>query len=281
MSSYDPESDLFAKGKEFLSMFNKVGEFTKELLLENERLQNEAHQIEQENEQLRQKGAARQADNGELAALLEEKKRLEQEKAQLMEKFQQVEEENKDFVSRYLEIEEENNNMANLYVASYQLHSTLDFHEVVSIIMEIIINLIGAETFGLLLLDEKTGAINAVAMEGFEIDTFPQMKRGEGIIGKCVETGESYFYEGGSNVEGEPDPHHPIVCVPLTIKDRVIGAVVIYRLLQQKDEFTNVDYELFNLLAGHAATAIFSAKLYSESERKLHTIQGFIDLLTK
>ena len=29
-----------------------------------------------------------------------------------------------------MEIEEENNNLANLYVASYQLHSTLDFDEV-------------------------------------------------------------------------------------------------------------------------------------------------------
>jgi len=281
MSSYDPESDLFTKGKEFLSMFNKVAEFTKEILLENERLQNEVHQIEQENRRLHQKETPQHSGNGEIAALLEEKKRLELEKGQLLEKFQQVEEENKDFVSRYLEIEEENNNMANLYVASYQLHSTLDFHEVVSIIMEIIINLIGAEVFGLLLLDEKTGAISAVAMEGFDVDTFPQMKRGVGTIGRCLETGESYFYEGGSNIEGEPNPHHPIVCVPLTIKDRVIGAVVIYRLLQQKDQFTNVDYELFNLLAGHAATALFSAKLYSESERKLHTIQGFIDLLTK
>ena len=30
----------------------------------------------------------------------------------------------------------------------------------------------------------------------------------------------------------------------------------------------------------HVATAIFSAKLYSESERKLTTIQSFLNLLT-
>ena len=44
--------------------------------------------------------------------------------------------------------------------------------------------------------------------------------------------------------------------------------------------FTVVDYELFSLLAAHAATAIFSSKLYSQSERKLNTIQSFLDLLT-
>ena len=37
--------------------------------------------------------------------------------------------------------------------------------------------------------------------------------------------------------------------------------------------------ELFTLLAGHAATAIFSAKLYSTSARKLTTLQGFLELL--
>ena len=38
----------------------------------------------------------------------------------------------------YIEIEEENNNFANLYVASFQLHSTLDFKEAVQIVMEIV-----------------------------------------------------------------------------------------------------------------------------------------------
>jgi hypothetical protein len=40
-----------------------------------------------------------------------------------------------------------------------------------------------------------------------------------------------------------------------------------------------MDYELFTLLAGHAATAIFSSRMYSASARKLTTLQGFIDLM--
>lgn len=277
MSVYEPEGDPFVKGKEFLHMFNKVAEFTKELLLENERLETEVKRTEEEIENSHFTGG-----NGsiELNTLQEELKMIEVERKALLNKCKEVESENKDFVTRYLEIEEENNNMANLYVASFQLHSTLDFHEVVAIIMEIIINLIGAEFFGLLLLDEKTGLLNSVAMEGFNIDDFPKIRMGEGIIGKSVKNGTSFFHDKGS-IEGEITPYDPLVCVPLKIKERVIGAVVLYKLLQQKDEFNSVDYELFSLLAGHAATALFSAKLYSESERKLHTIQGFLELLTK
>jgi len=65
----------------------------------------------------------------------------------------------------------------------------------------------------------------------------------------------------------------------MKIKEHVIGVIVIYSLLIQKEKFTNVDFELFNLLAGHAATAIFSSRLYTQSERKLTTIQGFLQLL--
>mgnify|MGYP000497860781 CR=1 FL=1 len=71
----------------------------------------------------------------------------------------------------------------------------------------------------------------------------------------------------------------PIAVIPLKIKESVIGVISINKLLVQKTSFTTMDYELFTLLAGHAATAIFSAKLYSTSSRKLTTLQGFIDML--
>ncbi len=151
--------------------------------------------------------------------------------------------------------------------------------EVLQIILEIAINLIGSEEFGVLLLDEKTNRLEPVASEGIETSELPSIAIGHGIIGGAVKTGENYFIE---SMEGyERDFEKPIVCIPLKIKEHVIGVIAIYKLLTQKDEFTNVDYELFTLLAGHAATAVFSSRMYSDSERKLSTIQGFIDLLTK
>jgi GAF domain-containing protein len=102
---------------------------------------------------------------------------------------------------------------------------------------------------------------------------------GHGLLGEVAKTGESYF----ANRDTPDEPvaiERPLAAVPLKIKEHVIGVIAIYRLLQQKDAFSAVDYELFSLLAAHAATAIFSSKLYSQSERKLNTIQSFLDLLT-
>lgn len=268
------KTELFSRAEEFLQAFRKGAEFTQEILKENERLRYKVAELETS------PAHPATAATGNIGALQRRITELEQEKASLLARFQQVEAENKEFASRYVEIEEENNNLANLYIASYQLHSTLDFKEVTQIIREIILNLIGAEEFAIMLLDERSNLLAPVVQEGLEQGTLPTIQLGAGTIGTVAKMGEPFFYQG-EIAEHESTPLHPLVCIPLQIKEHVIGVIVIYKLLQQKKKFANVDYELFTLLAGHAATAIFSSKLYSESERKLSTIQGFIDLLTK
>lgn len=270
MDKVEKELNVLKKADEFLQIFKKGEEFTKELLKENEKLRYRIAQLE---------GSLEKSGDEARTKLFEERiKLLEGDINSLMERFKQVEEENRDFASKYLEVEEENNNLANLYVASYQLHSTLDFSEVLRIVLEIVINLIGAEKFAILLIDEKTNELVPVATEGMSVSSAPKVKIGIGRIGTVAKEGESYFAEN-LTLKKEFNPEDPIVCIPLKIKEHVIGVISIYSLLTQKTGFTNMDYELFNLLAGHAATAIFSSKLYTQSERKLTTIQSFLDLL--
>jgi transcriptional regulator with GAF, ATPase, and Fis domain len=273
----DSQELLLKKGEEFLKLYNMGKQFTEELLKENERLRYRVALLEEQ-----QGGTHSNNLNKEIARLRERIGEIEEENHRILEKYQQVEAENKDFATRYVEVEEQNNNLANLYVASYQLHSTLDFQEVLQIVIEIVINLIGSEAFAIFLLDEKTNELKALGHEGTDI--FPGMenlvvKVGDGTIGGVVKTGESYFVNQ-SPADARVDLHNPLAAVPLKIKEHVIGALVIYSLLKQKSSFSAVDYELFNLLAGQAATAIFASKLYSQSERKLSTIQSFLDLLT-
>ncbi|MFZ3072233.1 MAG: GAF domain-containing protein [Thermodesulfobacteriota bacterium] len=266
------------KGEEILQVLRKSADFTHELLKENERLRFRVAQL------LEEKGSSGKDEGGVESSFVEELKRklkaVEEEKTKIVARFQEVEKENADFANRYIEIEQENNVLANLYIATYQLHSTLDLNEVLRVILEIVINLVGAEQFGLVLLDERSHELKAVATEGISKDDIPPIRLGEGIIGTVAKTGEDYFRKDIS-APIQFNPLFPLVCIPLKIKERVIGVLVIYSLLQQKDTFTTLDFELFNMLAGHSATAIFSSKLYTESERKLSTIQGFIDLLTK
>ncbi|RIK99734.1 MAG: diguanylate phosphodiesterase [Proteobacteria bacterium] len=264
---------LFARAEEVLSLFRRGAEFTQELLKENERLRGRLAEL-----QTQQLAASDEHQWEKLRReLLGRIHDLERERESAVERLRMVEGENRQFAERYLEIEEENNNLASLYVASYQLHSTLDLAEVVKIVVEIVINLIGAEVFAIYILDERTQVLSPVASEGREISEFAPCELGYGMVGAAVASGET---QCGDAAAAE-DLARPIVCVPLRVQERPIGAIAIHKLLQQKDGFTPLDHELFTLLAGHAATAVFAARLHSQSERKLNTIQGFIDLLTK
>src|SRR5262245_41302370 len=149
-----PEDDSLKKGQEFFQMFLKAKEFTEELLRENERLRFKLAHAET---------AGGDDRSRELSTRVRD---LEERLREMETRYRKVEEENKEFADRYIEIEEQNNNLANLYVASYQLHSTLDFKEVVRIVQEIVINLIGAEVFHILMVSVKTGQLEVEASEG-------------------------------------------------------------------------------------------------------------------
>ncbi|MEK6409250.1 MAG: GAF domain-containing protein [Acidobacteriota bacterium] len=259
--------NLFNKSEELVDMLRKGRAFTEELMCENERLRYRVVQLE-----------ADQMNSSD--ALMNEVERLRLENGQMAQKlefldrrFQQVEAENKDFAQRYVQVEEQNESLANLYVASHRLHSTLDSAEVLECIKEILLNMIGSEDFGLFVVDDET---HELVRAGYEGDTGgrpdkAQVTLGEGIEGVVALTGEPYFSEG----EGDG----PRACVPLKIKERVVGLITIYQLLSHKKGLTELDHQLMELLAGHAASALISSRLYSMADRKLRTIEGFMSLL--
>ena len=153
-------ASISKKVEEFLQVFKKGEEFTQELLKENEKLRYRVAQLEEVTKFSDREGTSRCIPwkSGSSSSRMRTR--------HLLDRYREVEEENKDFANRYVEVEAENNNLANLYVASYQLHSTLDFNESLKIILEIVMNLIGAEEFSIMMLDEKTNELTIVAQEG-------------------------------------------------------------------------------------------------------------------
>ena len=89
------------------------------------------------------------------------------------------------------------------------------------------------------------------------------MSANDGVVGECIRTGRPHFVD---TIDAKDvDAAAPLVCVPLLIKEHVLGVVLLYSFLQQKTELSNVDHEVLKLLAAHAATAIVAATLYADS----------------
>ncbi len=205
---------------------------------------------------------------------------LQQQKRSLRQRIAELESENREFAERIVQTEEVNNNLTNLYVASSRLHSTLDRSEVLQVITEVVINFVGAEKFALLMFDKNSAKLSFQAGEGLEAADFPEMVGGKGLLELTASTGQSYYQEG-SVAAGSDDPLKPLAVIPLRIHDETMAVLAVYRLFVQKEEFQPVDYQLFHMLAEHAATALFTATIYQDSERKRATYKGFVDLLLK
>ena len=259
-----PELGLVESKREFIETFFKRGaEFTEELMRENEKLRFRVVQLEEERRGLaKATTTVDKPGSGALRELVMRIEQLEAEREQLMSRFSGVEKENRDFFDRYHDIERENNNLANLYVASFQLHSTVELRELTQIILEILLNFVGAKTFAIQLVDDEHGTLRTLAAEGVPRERVPEGPANAGRVGEVVASGHTFI--DGERLRARADLERPLIIVPLKIRDKVVGAIVIWDLLSQKTALADVDYELFNLLAVHAASALQGAWLASE-----------------
>lgn len=221
------------------------------------------------------KSEVRKAEAPSVEALLQERAALLERLAGLEKRCAEIEEENQDITTKYVKMTQQNESLTNLYVASHQLHTTLDPQEVLRRVNEILVNLVGAEEFAVFMLDKTTRELTPVSDEGIlQRRAAGELVWEEGILEQVVQTGEAFYLNGH-----EPRPQGPLACVPLKIEGDVVGVIAIFKLFTQKEGFTLVDSDILNVLAGHAATAIVTSHLYADAERKRKTIEGFMDLL--
>lgn len=161
---------------------------------------------------------------------------------------------------RIHKVEHENSNLLNLYIALSQLHSSLVVSDVLGVIVEVLLNFVGAEDFAILVLDED-GALRPLATHGIEDGSVPRFEVGSGVVGGTVTSGQVYCERFTGEERRDVNAQPPIVCVPLSAAGQPIGALPIWGFLGQKEGFDDIDHEIFKLLATSAGTALEAARL--------------------
>lgn len=206
------------------------------------------------NEELRSIVARLQQENQHLRSEVEQSRREHQE---LEERLRGFEEESRLFEEQYVTVEKRNNDLAQLFVASYRLYEKLEVRHILDAVHEIVANLIGSEEHAVFDVTADGKALARLSAVGLAPDAYLRIPLGAGPIGSVVAKGEIYVAEQSY---GEPT-EAMTACIPLRLDDEVVGAIVIFRLLQQKTGLEEADFELMNLLATHVATALYCARL--------------------
>ena len=185
----------------------------------------------------------------------------------------------RDELSRRLaEYEQQTGRLMNLYVATYQLHATLDPDEVQSTIAEIATNLLGAERFALLFWKEDGSECEIALGHGLEGDPTGLYQRGRYRGGDPAV--DATLTDGVLRI-GPMEGSDAIAVVPLAVQGAVVGALVVLKLYEHKAMLRPDDRELLDLLAAHSASALFAARVYHQTDRKLRTLESLIQLVKR
>jgi hypothetical protein len=125
---------------------------------------------------------------------------------------------------------------------------------VLAAIQEIVINLLGSEELAVLAVDG--GAIRPLVSVGLTDLRLRGLRAEAGPVGQALASVSPVF--SANDALNDDDI---TAAIPLAVEGRVLAMIVIFRLLPQKPSLNSFDRELCDLLATHAANALYCADL--------------------
>lgn len=187
-----------------------------------------------------------------------------------------AERDREELTARLVEAEHQLGRLMNLYVATFQLHATLDPTEVQATIAEIAVDLLGAERFVLLLRIEGTNECEVALARGLEHDdsglySGDKYLGGDPLVDAALDDGVLRM--------GPDESSNVVAAVPLRVQDAIVGVLLVLKLFDHKTILRAEDRDLLDLLAAHAASALFAARVYSNTDRKLRTLESLVQLV--
>jgi signal transduction histidine kinase len=165
-----------------------------------------------------------------------------------------------------------NQELSALVEINRMVTSSLELDEVLEATMQGIREILQVEAGSLVLVDEEIGGM--VFRRSFSPQqgwiTGRTIQPEEGIVGYVVKSGQSKLVNNverdpyfSADIDEEADfTARSILCVPLRIRDQVIGAIEVLNRLD--GSFTEQDLGLLQAMAASVAVAVDNANLYSE-----------------
>ncbi len=168
--------------------------------------------------------------------------------------------------------------LATLHRVSWIIASTLNLDEVLQMITTQAVHLSGAERSCIFELDPDLRRLHVLAHYGLDngLASRIQIDVGQCCAGRCVQTGRPSMAVDCFNADEHCFIHndplisadiHSVLCVPLKVKQKVLGCICIYS--SHRHLLSPEQMQLVITFANEAAIAIENARLYEETRRGL------------
>jgi Nif-specific regulatory protein len=164
--------------------------------------------------------------------------------------------------------------LATLYEIVQMINSILDPNELLEKLMDLTLDVIGAERGLIILFDETSGSMSVKIARNMEKETIKDASRYSHSIVKQAKTGKSILTLDAINDKRFKKSKsvslyeiHSLMCVPLRIQNRIIGTVYLDSR-KNGPLFTEEDLAFVEALANHAAIAIEKAQLYANLKKE-------------
>ena len=168
-------------------------------------------------------------------------------------------------------LKQRNEELASMIEIGKALTSSLEIHAILETIMKQVEHLIKPKSWSLLLTDVESGdlifeiAVSSVSEQLKGV----RLERGQGIAGWVAQHGQPLLIPDVSKDERFADHFdqkllfttRSIVCVPMKIKDQVVGVIELINSYEELD-FDDSDILLISAIADFAAIALENARNY-------------------
>lgn len=150
---------------------------------------------------------------------------------------------------------------ANLYVASHRLHGARELAEVLTVLEELVISVVGSEEFGVFAVEEGSDRLVPLRTFGLDPAAAAWVSADDGAAAQCMVDGRLRIGGPGRDLSSHEIGSRLTALVPLRLDQRVVGLIAIFSMLPHKPELAYADITLLELISSHAAISLDYARL--------------------
>ncbi|NOT34180.1 MAG: response regulator [Candidatus Eisenbacteria bacterium] len=162
-----------------------------------------------------------------------------------------------------------------LITVSRAITSSLDHQTILRTIARESRRVLECDECVVFLIDENAPLLRPVACDvlTYEDQVWGlELRLGEGIAGSVAVSGhgeivhEAHLDPRAKQVPGTPEEESSLLCVPLLVRERVIGIISLSRLEPHRRRFEPEDLDLAIVFASECSAAIQNARLYAQTK---------------